>query len=143
MILLAAVRENGIIERAGRPLPMSKKQRIMTVHTTLLVALIFLCISYSFLFTTTFQNDDVDHAKKCPHIQQSTSVIYKEEPLQHLQYMQNRNLCLSFKHQHKLFSVKDQVLSWVKKYSEHHRLLQTTGKGGRLFAFIINENCAF
>jgi hypothetical protein len=67
-----------------------------------------------------------------------------ESSIQHLQEILHRNLCLSYKHQQKFFTVKDQVLSWVNNHSEHNHMMQTTGEStDRFYAFILNEKYAF
>jgi len=61
----------------------------------------------------------------------------------HAKEMRNASLCRSLAHQHKFFSVRDSVLSWVKSHKEERYLLRGTGKGGRLFAFKLNKDYAF
>ena len=60
----------------------------------------------------------------------------------HAKHLQDAHLCRSFEHQLKFFSVRNSVLSWIKTHAKQRNLLKTTGKFGRLFAFIINDEYA-
>eukprot|EP00578_Thalassiosira_sp_NH16_P007488 CAMPEP_0181110100 /NCGR_PEP_ID=MMETSP1071-20121207/18534_1 /TAXON_ID=35127 /ORGANISM="Thalassiosira sp., Strain NH16" /LENGTH=367 /DNA_ID=CAMNT_0023193849 /DNA_START=161 /DNA_END=1264 /DNA_ORIENTATION=+ len=65
-------------------------------------------------------------------------------PLSWSSMMQEAGLVRSAAHQRKFFSVRDSVLSWIKAgLPEQKPLLQKTGKGGHLFAFVLNKNYAF
>ncbi|KAL7450868.1 hypothetical protein ACHAWC_002721 [Mediolabrus comicus] len=64
-------------------------------------------------------------------------------PIPHVEELRDAHLCRSLGHQRKFFSVRDSVLSWIKTHKEQRHLLRGTGKGGRLFAFIVNKDYAF
>ena len=78
----------------------------------------------------------------CPEIIMDATKA-SSHAIPHAKEMKNASLCRSLAHQHKFFSVRDSVLSWVKSHEEQRYLLRGTGKGGRLFAFKLNKDYAF
>ena len=77
------------------------------------------------------------------NFQDAAATSGKIPHLQDMMKMKDDELFLSIKHQIKFFSVRDQVLYWVKGHKEHSHLLKGTGKRGRLFAININEGYSF
>jgi len=73
------------------------------------------------------------------------TIIRKEgSGIPHLNEMQsNRNLSLSYRHQRKFFSVKDDVISYVLKNKNMTHYFHGDDKGGHLFAFRLNNDYAF
>ena len=59
----------------------------------------------------------------------------------HAKDLRKACLCRSLSHQRKFFAVRSAVLSWVKQNQRH--LLKGTGKEGRFFAFLVNNDYAF
>ena len=55
--------------------------------------------------------------------------------------LRDANLCRSFRHHQKFFSVRSSVLSWVKTKEGQQHLLYRSGK--YYFGFIVNEDYAF
>jgi len=53
------------------------------------------------------------------------------------------NLCRSFRHQYKFFSVRSSVLSWVKTHEEQRHLLHGKDTNNKWFAIILNEDYAY
>jgi len=63
----------------------------------------------------------------------------KNRNIPHLQGLQDADMCRSLRHQQKFFSIKDQVLSWVRNHSKHHHLLLYSTSS----YFILNVDYAF
>jgi len=78
----------------------------------------------------------------CPEVRMYTTKE-SSHTIPHAGEMRNASLCRSLAHQYKFFLVRDTVLSWVKSNKAQRYLLRSTGKGGHLFAFIINKDYAF
>ncbi len=61
----------------------------------------------------------------------------------HVQDLQDSNLCRSSRHQHKFFSTRAAVLSWIKTHKEQRHLLYGSVHYYKYFAFVLNEDYAF
>ena len=87
---------------------------------------------------------DVDETLKDPLWLDFIKTRKEGSGIPHLNEMQsNHNLSLSYRHQRKFFSVKDDVISYVLKNKNMTHYFHGDDKGGHLFAFLLNNDYAF